>query len=55
MSGSYILHPDAYTDLDDIWEFIAEHSLEAADRIREEIYQGILTLVPFPHRGHRRT
>jgi antitoxin ParD1/3/4 len=54
MSG-YILHPDAYTDLDDIWEFIAEDSLDAADRVREEIYHAILALVPFPRQGHRRT
>jgi len=54
MSG-YILHPDAYTDLDDIWEFIAEDSLDAADRVREELYQAILALVPFPRQGHRRT
>ena len=27
MSG-YVLHPEAYTDLDDIWEFIAEDNLK---------------------------
>lgn len=54
MSG-YILHPQAYADLDEIWEFIAEDSLDAADHVREEIYQAIPALVPFPHQGHRRT
>lgn len=54
MSG-YILHPQAYADLDEIWEFIAEDSLDGADRVREEIYQAIRALVPFPHQGHRRT
>ena len=54
MSG-YILHPLAYADLDEVWEFIAEDSLDGADRVREEIYQAIRALVPFPHQGHRRT
>ena len=36
MSG-FVLHPDAYTDLDEIWEYIAAESLDAADRIRVEI------------------
>jgi plasmid stabilization system protein ParE len=30
--SGYILHPEAYTDLDEIWEFIAADSLDAADR-----------------------
>jgi len=45
------LHPEAYTDLDDIWEFIAEDNLSAG---RPEIYKAIGRLVPFPHQGHRR-
>jgi antitoxin ParD1/3/4/toxin ParE1/3/4 len=53
MSG-YVLHPEAYTDLDDIWEFIAEDNLNAADRVREDIYKAIVKLLPFPHQGHRR-
>jgi plasmid stabilization system protein ParE len=36
MSG-FVLHPEAYTDLDDIWEYIAADNLDAADRVREEI------------------
>ena len=63
MSG-YVLHPDAYTDLDDIWEFIAEASLDAADRVREDHrrlagdasgYDGCLCVdlaVPLRARGH---
>lgn len=52
--SAYILHPKAYIDLDDIWEFIAEDNLDAADCVREEIYETIKGLVPFPHQGHRR-
>jgi plasmid stabilization system protein ParE len=53
MSG-YILHPAAYDDLDELWEFIAQDSLDAADRVREEIYDTIQSLIPFPNIGHRR-
>jgi plasmid stabilization system protein ParE len=40
MSG-FVLHPAAYEDLDEIWEYIAADSLDAADRVREEIYEAI--------------
>ncbi len=53
MSG-FVLHPDAYSDLEEIWEYIAADSLDAADRVREEIYDAIQSLVPFPHIGHSR-
>jgi len=53
MSG-FVLHPQAYTDLEEIWEYIAADSLDAADRVREEIYDAIQSLVPFPYIGHSR-
>jgi toxin ParE1/3/4 len=53
MSG-FVLHPQAYTDLEEIWEYIAADSLDAADDVREEIYQAIQSLVPFPYIGHNR-
>ena len=49
MSG-YILHPGAYTDLDEIWEFIAQDNLDAADRVRDEIYEAIRALGSAPTR-----
>ncbi len=52
--SEFVLHPDALKDLEDIWEYIAVDSLEAADRIREEIYAAIQSLVPFPYIGHSR-
>ncbi len=54
MSG-FALHPDAYTDLDEIWEFIAADNQDAADRVVEEIYETIRGLVPFPRLGHKRS
>ena len=53
MSG-YRFHREAEADLDAIWEFIAEDSLEAADRMIDAIEATIEALVPFPHQGHRR-
>jgi plasmid stabilization system protein ParE len=53
MSG-FVLHPQAYTDIEEIWEYIAADSLDAADRVREEIYEAIQSLVPFPYIGHSR-
>jgi toxin ParE1/3/4 len=53
MSG-FALHPDAVTDIDEIWEFIAADNLDAADRTINEIFEKIGSLVPFPHAGHFR-
>ena len=52
--SEFVLHPDALKDLEEIWEYIAADSPDAADRVREEIYDGIKSLVPFPYVGHSR-
>ena len=52
--SEFVLHSQAYADLDEICEYIAADSLEAADRVREEIYEAIQSLVPFPYIGHSR-
>jgi toxin ParE1/3/4 len=54
MSG-FVFHPDALTDLTDIWEYIAADNPSAADRVIEEIYEAIRDLVPFPQMGHQRS
>ena len=33
----FLFHPEAEGDLDEIWEYIAGHHIEAADRILDEI------------------
>jgi toxin ParE1/3/4 len=53
MSG-YALHPEAFIDLDDIREHIAEDNPDAADRVITEIFDGIRALVAFPYQGYRR-
>ena len=52
--NEFVLHPQAIRDLEEIWEYIAADSIEAADRVREEIYGAIKSLVAFPYVGHSR-
>jgi plasmid stabilization system protein ParE len=53
MSG-YAFHPEAFTDLDQLWEYIAEHNVDAADRVVADMFSALRTLVASPHIGHRR-
>ena len=53
MSG-YALHPDASADLDEIWEYIAQDNIDAADRVLADIHTVLRTLAASPHIGHRR-
>ena len=53
MTG-YDFHPEAETDLDEIWDFIADDNIDAADRVIADVLQALSSLVPFPHQGHRR-
>ena len=53
MTG-YALHPEAFIDLDDIREHIAEDNPDAADRVMTEIFDGIRGLVAFPNQGYQR-
>src|ERR1700737_4733388 len=53
MTG-YDFHPEAALDLDEIWEFIAEANLDAADRVIVDILAALDKLLPFPTQGHKR-
>ncbi len=53
MTG-YAFHPEAAIDLSDIWDFIAEDSPAAADRVIEDIVVAIEGLANAPYIGHRR-
>ena len=50
MSG-YAFHPEAFTDLDQLWEYIAERNLDAADRVIADIFDALRALVASPHIG----
>jgi plasmid stabilization system protein ParE len=51
----YDFHPEARTDLNEIWEYIRTENIDAADRLVGEILAAIRELVPSPYVGHRRT
>ena len=53
MTG-YALHPEAFEDLDDIRDYIADENPDAAARIITEIFDAIRALVAFPYQGFRR-
>jgi plasmid stabilization system protein ParE len=50
MSG-YAFHPDAFADLDEIWEYIAQDNIDAADRVLADIHAVLRTR----HRTANRT
>jgi plasmid stabilization system protein ParE len=54
MNEDYDFHPEASNDLEDIWEFIANDSPIAANRVIADILDTIERLVSFPYQGHRR-
>jgi plasmid stabilization system protein ParE len=53
MSG-YAFHPDAFADLDEIWEYVAQDNVDAADRVLADIHLTFTTLAESPQIGHRR-
>ena len=53
MTG-YAFHPGAASDLEEIWDYLAEGSVDYADRVVEEIHDELSSLVRFPHQGHWR-
>ena len=50
----YALSPQAVEDLYEIWQFIAQDSEEAANRVRREFSQTFDSLARMPGQGHRR-
>ena len=53
MSG-YVLGRDAERDLNEIWDYIAEDSVEAADRLIAEFFEAFEALARNPGIGHTR-
>jgi plasmid stabilization system protein ParE len=52
--NGYVLSVDADLDLDDIWEYIAADSIDAADRWIEKLFDAFEALGRAPGMGHRR-
>lgn len=53
MSDRFVLHPDALNDLEDIWEYLARDSPDAADHVIAEVFAAFELLASTPHLGHR--
>src|SRR5580658_3537501 len=53
MTG-FALHREAFADLDEIREHIAEDNPDAAKRVITELFDAMRALVAFPHQGYRR-
>ena len=54
MPAPYRLTPRALDDLDDIWNFIAEDSLDAANRVESAIFPACESLSRRPMLGSKR-
>jgi toxin ParE1/3/4 len=53
MSG-YAFHPEAFADLDEIWNYIAEDNIDTADRVLADIHSTLTKVAAAPGIGHRR-
>jgi plasmid stabilization system protein ParE len=51
----YVLSPDALQDLQDIWDFVALHNVNAADHLEDEFFETFEKLTRQPRMGHTRS
>jgi plasmid stabilization system protein ParE len=51
---NYRISRTANADIARIWDHIAEHNPDAADRLEEQIHRAIHLLAKFPGMGHTR-
>jgi plasmid stabilization system protein ParE len=52
--SSYVLGADAAFDLDEIWDYIASDSIDAADRWIARLFDTFVALAKMPGMGHTR-
>jgi antitoxin ParD1/3/4/toxin ParE1/3/4 len=50
----FILTPRAKQDVNDIWDYIANDNIEAADRVIDALDNAMIKLAKNPGMGHRR-
>jgi len=53
MSG-YVISREADSDLDDLWDYIAADSVDAADRLTAKLMDAFEALARHPGMGHKR-
>jgi antitoxin ParD1/3/4 len=54
MKSRFVLTPQAEQDLFEIWEHIAEGSIDNADRVRDQLFDAFQKLADMPGMGHVR-
>jgi len=52
--SAFRLSPEASQDIFEIYEYIAQDSVEAAERVRVELLDAMRGLAEMPGKGHRR-
>lgn len=52
--SKHVLTPEADQDLDDIWDYIAQDDIEAADRWDAKLRESFEMLASNPRAGHTR-
>jgi plasmid stabilization system protein ParE len=52
--NKYVLNVDAEQDLNEIWEYIADDSIDAADRWIDKLFDAFGSLAQSPGMGHKR-
>lgn len=52
--ADHFYSPEARIDLLEIWEFIAQDNVDAADRVEQEIREAVMLLARNPELGHLR-
>ena len=55
MPAPFLLTPRALNDLDEIWNFIADDNVDAANRVESAIIAACSSLARYPLLGSRRT
>lgn len=54
LSESFVLTPQAKSDIFEIWDLIAEDSLVNADKVRDQLFEAFHKLASMPGLGHYR-
>ena len=52
--SAFLLSPEAAQDITEIYEFIAQDNMDAAERVRVEILDAMRGLAEMPGKGHSR-
>ena len=52
--NAFFLSPEASHDLTEIFEYIAQDNVQAAERVRVELLAAMRALAAMPAQGHRR-